>query len=227
MVTQVRETAAAQKISAYVVLTKGGKEVATVHAHFAGTVRVDVWTSGDRALKRNAKARGLADMMDAMQQSGSAGGSGYNKFTAALAGLYIDGHCMFDHCGKDKRSERLMKQYLDAMSTARGPSISKVQEHYDAKAAKLGASFANIRVESENTGEKLVRVNFRAKAGGVSDFGHVTESDYDAARQAPDYHGYLAAHRYEGHPRRRYDSLFMRSGLDRLQALGYRVIQVI
>ncbi len=32
-------------------------------------------------------------------QAGSAGGYGYDKLTAALAGMTIDGYTMADHCG--------------------------------------------------------------------------------------------------------------------------------
>jgi len=44
-------------------------------------------------------------------QRGRAGGYGYDKFTAALSGLTIDGHVMSDHSGADLMAAKLLKQY--------------------------------------------------------------------------------------------------------------------
>ena len=82
--TQVRDTKAGRAIKAFVVLDKRGDQVATVHAHYSegGTVTVNVWD--------NKTCTPL--------QKGRAGGYGYDKFTAALSGLVIDGHKLTDHC---------------------------------------------------------------------------------------------------------------------------------
>jgi hypothetical protein len=119
MPNQVRETAAGKSISAYIVLDKKGRHIASVHAHFSngGTCTVDVWNhGGDAATERTAKALGY--VLDdsgritegkhagksayhvAGLQHGRAGGYGYDKFTAALSGLVIDGHKLTDHCGE-------------------------------------------------------------------------------------------------------------------------------
>jgi hypothetical protein len=86
MTKQVRETTAGKSISAYVILNPKGVHVATVQSHYsdAGNVSVDVWHQDSTPL-----------------QQGRAGGYGYDKFTAALCGLVIDGHKMGDHCGRD------------------------------------------------------------------------------------------------------------------------------
>lgn len=92
---QVRETAAGKAISAYIVLRADGTHVATVQAFHGGSCQVDVWNFGPdnpTAAKRDA-AR------DFGPQQYRAGGYGYDKFAAALAGVEIDGHHLTDHCG--------------------------------------------------------------------------------------------------------------------------------
>ncbi len=146
----VTDTKAGKSVSAYVILKKG-KHIATVRASFSdgGTCLVNV--HDDKA--------GF--------QHGTAGGYGYDKFTAALRGLSIDGVEMNDHCGRNGRSERMLKAY-----TAAPAPID--QKAWDDKAKKIGARFANWQQE----------------AG-------------------------------------RYSSLHLESGLDKLKALGYTVLQAI
>lgn len=76
----VRETAAGSSIAAWIVTNGRGEFVAKVQAHFASSVRVDVFDS-----ERDV-------------QHGRAGGYGYDKLTAALSGLVIGGHTLADHC---------------------------------------------------------------------------------------------------------------------------------
>lgn len=86
---QVRETTAARSIRAIVIM-RGKRHVATVQAHYGNSrVSVDVWHTDGTPL-----------------QQGSASGYGYDKFTAALSGLTIDGHKMTDHCGARKNPPR-------------------------------------------------------------------------------------------------------------------------
>ena len=119
---QVRETAAGKSISAWVVL-KNGKEVATVQAHYGQSrVMVDVWDYGKEL------------------QQGHAGGYGYDKFTAALRGLIIDGQTMYDHCGQNDETKKILADY----------KAGKInQKQADNKAKKIGARFANWR-QDEN-----------------------------------------------------------------------------
>lgn len=144
---QVRETKAAGQISAYVIISPKGEHVATVQAHFtdSGMCRVDVW--GKHSL----------------DYQGKAGGYGYDKFTAALAGAKIDGWQIFDHCGQDDQSKRILGE-----STVTGHDDQFIQSEIKA----LGMQFANYS---------------------------------------------------DGH----YKSLYYISGLDRLRAIGYNVIQAI
>lgn len=82
-------------------------------------------------------------------QQGSAGGGGYDKFAAAISGIWIDGVQMTNHCGSDATSQKLMRAYVKAAAT-RAPGEtgrSDTQKVWDAKAAKIGASFANWSAE--------------------------------------------------------------------------------
>lgn len=81
----VQETAAGKSISAWVILNRKREFVATVRAHYgnSGRVLVNIWDN------------------KAGFQSASAGGYGYDKLGAALAGLSVDGHKLSDHCSRD------------------------------------------------------------------------------------------------------------------------------
>lgn len=80
----VRDTAAAKKISVYVVIDEKGKHVGTVQIHHGdGRTLVNVWDHTDE----NASG----------PQVGTANGYGYDRETAALAGLKIAGYEMVDH----------------------------------------------------------------------------------------------------------------------------------
>ncbi len=91
---QVRETAAAKSISAWVIL-KEGKEIATVQAYYsnAGVVQADVWDALTGTLSHQRRA----------------GGYGYDKLTAAMSGAWIGGIQIYDH---SVHCEAAMKEYL-------------------------------------------------------------------------------------------------------------------
>lgn len=83
-------------------------------------------------------------------QQCSAGGGGYDKFTAALRGIWIDGVQLVDHCGNDAKSEKLLKAYTKDMAALKAQwlhekpqQIKDAQKAWDAKAEKMGASFSN------------------------------------------------------------------------------------
>ena len=120
----VTETKAAKSLSAFVILKKG-VQVAQVTAHLSdgGTVLVNVHNIGDKANEACVKAsktdlKGKHAYEVFGFQSGSAGGGGYDKFTAALRGLWIDGHCMSDHCGRSSQTEKMFKQYRADLSAS-------------------------------------------------------------------------------------------------------------
>lgn len=91
----VRETKAGKSVSAWVVL-KRHKQIATVQAHYSdgGTTLVNVFNYGK---SKSAETHPF--------QSATAGGYGYDKLTAALSGLVIDGHELTDHCGRNRKPE--------------------------------------------------------------------------------------------------------------------------
>lgn len=68
---------------------------------------------------------------------GTAGGYGYDKFTAALSGLSIDGHKMADHSGRDETSAKLLKAYGKARMAGEDGDTAFT------RARKLGYYFTN------------------------------------------------------------------------------------
>lgn len=146
------------------------------HFSNGGTVTVDVWNHGDdacwRSLVTARKAGAITDK--ALQkaiaaapdyyvdhearekwaaytlfglQQGRAGGYGYDKFAAALAGLIIDGHTMANHCGTVPEAEKARVRLFNAYCKTAANTGIKNQKEWDAKADKIGASFANWRTE--------------------------------------------------------------------------------
>lgn len=109
MTKYVRETKAGKSISAWII-TKGTRYVATVQSHYSdgGSVLVNVFQT-DAAAQKSAKVLGKpwppknfdSDFTGFLY--GRAGGYGYDKFTAAISGLVIDGHRMSNHCGASKK----------------------------------------------------------------------------------------------------------------------------
>lgn len=89
-----------------------------------------------------------------LQQS-HAGGYGYDKRTAALAGLWIDGQQLADHCGTVANAEKaraaLFAQYckFHDYSGERARAVEKGWDraHWDKRAQKIGARFANWSTE--------------------------------------------------------------------------------
>lgn len=144
---QVRETAAGKAISAYIILNPEGKHVATIQVHNSGSAsRVDVWDGHD--LKQ-----------------GRATGWGYDREKAAMAGLSIDGHKLYDNAGRDETSEAILARY-------HAGKLTDVQ----------------------------TRDALRVIGAGLSNYSHANQR-WESAHYAP--------------------------GLDRLTALGYKVIQAI
>lgn len=145
---QVRETAAGKSISAWVVL-KDGKQVAQVQAHFGQSrVQVDIWATPDWSI-----------------QQGSASGHGYDKLTAAMAGMTIDGIRITNHCETDATIKALLAEYHNG-----------------------------------NTSEKAFRDALREFGASPANWSNVNG---------------------------RWEDAYYDSGLDRLKALGYQVIQAI
>lgn len=197
-----RDTNAGKSISAYIVLDKKGRHVATVNAYFpdSGGCTVDVWNHIDGADKclaaalkcgavsKTAFAKTIAESEKARASWGAQDHyslaahdtfgvqqSRGNDLAGALAGLFIDGVRLADHSGKSEQTDKLLKAYQRAATTVgRAENNREFQKPWDAKAARIGAYFANY------------------------------SSTYAA-----------------------YSSLFHFAGLDRLSHDGYQVIQAI
>ena len=147
--------------SAWVVLNPKGEHVATITAQYprdgAGRVQVNVRnitlsaqqrtadryaaTYGKRLIDRDATDAGGLHLWF---QAASASGYGYDKTTAALAGLIVDGHTLADHCGRVPEAETAKARLLAAYQKARAAGTGDFsQAGWDAKARKIGARFAN------------------------------------------------------------------------------------
>lgn len=104
----VHDTPAAKALSAWIIL-KGSHPIATVRAAYGsgGGVLVNIYQHGDTVLARTAKVLRANDPKLAGEdyqvagfQSARASGYGYDKLTAALRGLVIDGVILTDHCSR-------------------------------------------------------------------------------------------------------------------------------
>lgn len=198
MTKYVEETKAAKSISVYVILNRKGEHVATVQAHFSdgGTCIVNV---------RDDKA-GF--------QYGRAGGGGYDKFTAALRGMTIDGHKMTDHCGERLPKPRGKSYFPNTYKPRKGYRLAN------------GASFM---VE---TGERVNAYDWRDKA--LDQWRAETGASPDAYPQGDAWETVQRNARImacdaakAGIVEWGYSDCYKESGLDYLKALGYRVIKGI
>lgn len=111
MSNYVTDKAAAKSISAFIVLNRKGDYVATVRIHYGNsTVLANIHQTDSAARKCFALAHGL-DSVASNEigrtayklfgfQHGKASGYGYDKATAALAGLMLDGHVITNHCSR-------------------------------------------------------------------------------------------------------------------------------
>lgn len=93
----VHDTEAGKSIDAWIILNKRGKEIACVRSHYSkgGVCLVNVFNYGGEETNKSAKSKPF--------QAAHAGGQGYDKFTAALSGMEIDGHKLGNHCEYSKK----------------------------------------------------------------------------------------------------------------------------
>lgn len=203
----VRDTAAAKSVSAYVIL-KGARRIATVRAHFSnnGRVIVNVWQEPEAA-KRSARAAEKAGeplkpageySEPGEYQAAKAGGYGYDKFAAALAGMWIDGHRMGDHS-----------------STRDAPPMPKGHTRYpsDFKAPK-GYHLSNWQPGSDaHTAAAAALVAELEKAGNAWDSEPVQSAKARLIELEREAGGYLNCYRS--------------AGLRFLEETGYTVIQAL
>lgn len=109
----IEESKAGRAVGVVVILNKKGEFVAKVLSLRTphGAVHVNVWqtnAAAERCAVAYEKATGATLPRDEYgrtkfhnTQQRSAGGYGYDKFTSALSGMWIDGHPMTNHCERD------------------------------------------------------------------------------------------------------------------------------
>lgn len=155
------------------------------HYSNGGTVTVDVWSHGDAALRANWNtARKIGRVSDKEAagliasapdyyttpesrenwaafkrfnlQHGRAGGYGYDKFAAAIAGLIIDGHTLANHCGHvpedEKKRAALMRAYRRAVAASDGGLSTEQRKLWSDKAARIGCQFTNWQEKDGQAG---------------------------------------------------------------------------
>lgn len=177
----VRETAAGKSIRAIVIM-KGARHVATVQAHYGSSrVLVNVWHNDGTPM-----------------QSGTAGGYGYDKFTAALSGLSIDGHTLTDHCGGRKKAPKALGYFPADYKAPKGYALANYGE-YDAK-GKRWHSFDFNELAKEKLGADAAWEDVSALSKQLKAETQLTGGYGDCYRE---------------------------SGLKYLEALGYSVINAI
>lgn len=215
----VRETAAAKSVSAWVI-TKGARHVATVQAHFGDSrVLVNIWQEPE-AYKACKFKRGETITQEGARaahdlyafQAGTASGYGYDKLTAALAGLMIDGHALTDHCG----------------ARLKAPKGNGGLWPRDAKAPK-GYSFANWTRASKATGQTMHAYTWndkaRAEMGLPDDGRQITDAQFLAMSERAD--ALKAAWEASDDFATGYSSCYRLEGLKFLEAIGYTVRQAL
>lgn len=130
---QIRESSDS---AAKIILNKKGEHVATVQWRYGsgGGVQCDVWS------------RKEGETWLSLTHQQKAGGYGYDKAAAALAGAVIEGYKLANHCGYveaagEKKREALLKAYKRRVKA--GEMSREEHAAYEKKAAKLGCRFAN------------------------------------------------------------------------------------
>ena len=173
MKKQVRDTAAGKSLSAYVILNKKGKHVATVNAHFsnASVCTVDVWNLGDdNAARCLSTAMQTGAITEKQLQDAIVSAPNYyldhgareswaacrffnlqqcrgGNLQDALAGLIVDGHTLNYHCQTppelQKKTAALLKAYKRAHLKG-----TPTRAAFEEKAKRMGARFANWTTEN-------------------------------------------------------------------------------
>ncbi len=216
MSVYVRDTAAAKSVRAILIL-KGARKVATVQVHYgnSGSCLVNIWQETESAA-RSAAAREKAgkpfkavcyESPGAFQYA-RAGGYGYDKLTAALAGMNVDGHELTDHCGARLKMPKGL------------PLFPR-----DFKAHK-GYSLANYCTISRATGGRIYRDEWMRRA---ADDLQIPESDHGEKWESIAARAAELESEWKAGPDciSGYSDCYRDSGLAYLKAIGYTVCDVL
>lgn len=209
MATQVRETKAGGAISAFVILNKKGEHVATVNGHYSdgGRVSVDVWNVGTGPVERSFATAQATGMVTPAEVA---------KLTSKAPDYYRD------------EESRLSWAAYQACGLQQGNAGGGGYDKFAAAIARTVidghtiADHCGSVPEAEKARAALLRQYCKAHDGE-----HATAQTHDrkywdkrAARIGASFAN------YDGE-KGRFASLHFTSGLDRLTALGYTVIQAI
>lgn len=147
---QVRELSDS---TAFVVLNKKREHVATVQFRYSsgGSVQCDVW--GQHTIIHQKKA----------------GGGGYDKAAAALAGAVIDGFKLSDHCGDVEPAGEAKRKKLRLKMEKACPLTEETRKKFQDEAKKIGCNFANWDHNKGGWGSLF----FRAGLDRLTDMGYV------------------------------------------------------
>ena len=223
---QVRETSAGKSISAFVILNKRGEQVATVQAHYAnsGRVTVNVWQTSialDNCCKRPDLWSQLPTGQDYKYaayelwgfQESHAGGSGYDCYTAALAGLIVDGHTLADHSERESWAAHHLFGLQQYSAGGSG---------YDCYTAALAGLIIDGHTIADHSG--LVPEDEKKRSALLKKYQRDPRAYGDEywREKAHAIGCHWANWTTDG-----WRSLHFIGGLDRLERLGYRVIQAI
>ena len=88
--------------------------MATVHVYHGDSVKVDVYNYGEKN----------PDAENTPFQQGRASGYGYDRETAALSGLTIDGHELCDHCGAYKKPPKGLDYFPEDYKAPKGYELA-------------------------------------------------------------------------------------------------------
>lgn len=213
MAIQARETSAGKSISAWVILNKKGVHVATVNAHYGngGRVSVDVWNIGTAAVGNSfaiARANGRISDADLAKRIGKAPDY-YKTEESRVDWAAYDAMGMQQSAaggyGYDKFAAALSGLIIDGHTMA--DHCGQVPEAEKARAALMRQyckfhDYSGERARAAEKGWDRAYWDNRAARIGTSFANYSSEKG-------------------------RFDSLHFTSGLERLRALGYKVIQAI
>lgn len=211
MATLVRDTKAGKSVSAWVVLNKKGELVATVNSHYSdgGRVTVDVWNHGDKAAERCYIAA-----MATLKPEARA---------AATAKAERDALAKFDWRREEDRTNWAAHDLFGLQQSSAGGY------GYD----KLAAALSGLWIDGHQIADHCGTVANAQKAKERLMKSYIKWVEDKSPKHGDHKDWGIKASKLGAHfanwssEKNRYTSLHFIAGLERLERLGYRVIQAI
>lgn len=211
---QVRETNAGSAISAYIILNKKGDHVATLQSHSSGTVSIDVWTHDCltelACLKTALKTGRLSEkaLINKMAEAPDYYSSASEREEWAAHELYGLQQGKAGGYGYDKFAAALSGLIIDGHTMAN--HCGSVPECEKTRASLLKRYWADMHASPEHVKSEHYKTALAKQK----------EWDEKARKIGASF----ANWRTETNS---YGSLHFQTGLERLEMLGYRIIQAI